>query len=175
MAVMPELWQADKACNRCGEVKPDTEEFFRRYCKSGDLTWQKKRKVICRVCESKYSRKWNLSHPDAARTHLQNRKNKPDFKIKQRERNLKKSWGLSSREYSELLLAQGSRCAICFSLDPSDASGGRDKHFHVDHCHATGKIRGLLCGRCNKAVGLVKDSVETALQMALYLERNRDE
>lgn len=55
-------------------------------------------------------------------------------------------YGLDSTRYNEMLDLQGSCCAIC------------DKPFiktpHVDHCHATGKVRGLLCGPCNTGLGV---------------------
>lgn len=70
-------------------------------------------------------------------------------KIKPRIRNyrLKKKYGIDVTQYNEMLLAQGGCCKIC----QTDKSG--KYAFHVDHCHKTGRIRGLLCANCNTVLG----------------------
>jgi hypothetical protein len=65
-----------------------------------------------------------------------------------RNRRLKK-YGLTDAQYNQLLLDQDGRCAICFDDEST---------LHVDHCHKTNKVRALLCGNCNRALGLVRDS-----------------
>jgi hypothetical protein len=159
------------ACNRCGLVKPHTDDFFRRYCKSGSLPWQQKRKVICRECETAYALAWNKANPEKAKEHHKKQYQKTKHlrdPSKRRAQKLLKNFGISHAEYAEMLLSQGGRCAACGTNEL-----GFHKHFNVDHCHTTGKIRGLLCGNCNRAIGLLRDSVETALAVALYLERHK--
>lgn len=70
-------------------------------------------------------------------------------------------YGLSSCDYDELLAKQGGACAICKSTP--------DRPLVVDHCHATGAIRGLLCGRCNSAIGLLDDDPKRAASAVAYL------
>lgn len=71
-------------------------------------------------------------------------------------------YGLTPEHYEALLSAQGGRCAIC---------GGRPTgNLHVDHDHNTGKVRGLLCGRCNPALGAFQDSPRILLAAVRYLE-----
>ena len=60
-----------------------------------------------------------------------------------------RSYGLTVAEYHARLSAQGGRCAICRS-EFGDATGRR---LAVDHCHGTGRVRGLLCGKCNVGIG----------------------
>lgn len=72
-----------------------------------------------------------------------------------------RKYGLSLLEYNEMFESQGSVCAIC--KKPSD------KPYHIDHNHTTGKIRGILCGNCNRGLGLFKDSIEALLNAARYL------
>lgn len=67
--------------------------------------------------------------------------------------------------YDQLSANQGGICAICRKTGTE--KGGK---LHVDHCHATKKIRGLLCGRCNKGIGLLKDSEELLLRAVNYLK-----
>lgn len=82
--------------------------------------------------------------------------------------------GLHHREYSlepggykSMLLAQGDCCAIC-----GIASSELTKCLSVDHDHATGEIRALLCNKCNIAIGLIDDSSEIAERMAAYLRKH---
>lgn len=75
---------------------------------------------------------------------------------------LKRLYGLPLYEYDRLVVDQGGKCAICAEnmLKP-----------HLDHCHTTGKIRGLLCGSCNHAVGSFKDSSLKCFLAASYLQK----
>lgn len=57
-------------------------------------------------------------------------------------------YGLSIEEYAALGERQGGRCAICEA---------RIDNLHVDHCHSTGRVRGLLCGPCNRGIGMLRD------------------
>jgi len=84
------------------------------------------------------------------------RKNNPD-KVKNNE--LRKRFGITLEDYNNMLEAQNHKCKIC---------GGTDSHqaLSVDHCHTTGKIRGLLCTDCNKGIGMFKDNI-TLLQSAI--------
>ncbi len=72
-------------------------------------------------------------------------------------------------EYRSMLRAQGNRCAICRTPDP----GGPATHnrFYVDHDHATGTVRGLLCLQCNLVLGLVGDDAGRLARMVKYLRR----
>lgn len=79
-----------------------------------------------------------------------------------RERHLKKSFNLSLAEYDALFAQQGNVCAIC-KTDTN--KGGYGENFHVDHCHETKIIRGILCGKCNVALGSL-ESIEL-LQSAM--------
>ena len=63
-----------------------------------------------------------------------------------------------------MLLAQDNRCAAC-----NDALIGRS---HLDHCHTTGKIRGILCSGCNIALGHARDDVSRLRLLIAYLEKN---
>lgn len=78
-------------------------------------------------------------------------------------------YGLTIAEWDELLKAQGGRCAIC----RTDRAGGGDDRWHVDHDHATGQIRGLLCNSCNQAIGLLKDDPEIIAAAARYVARGK--
>lgn len=74
--------------------------------------------------------------------------------------------GIERDEADRLSAAQGNRCATCGEPPTGRGHCGR---LHVDHDHETGRIRGLLCNRCNQALGLVHDRPETLRAMIEYL------
>ena len=79
-----------------------------------------------------------------------------------REGELERKYGITTKEYNTLLDAQDGVCAICF--------GGNNRKLCVDHDHDTGKVRGLLCDKCNLGIGMLGDKVD-ALQRAIdYLK-----
>ena len=79
---------------------------------------------------------------------------------------LKSLYGISSDDYDRLFAHQRGACAIC---------GKRSaKTLCVDHCHATGKVRGLLCQRCNLALGHLNDSPTLVSAALAYLTGSRD-
>ena len=83
---------------------------------------------------------------------------------------LKSAYGLSLEDYDKLLESQDYSCKICKTNEKGVYKGT----LFVDHCHSTGKIRGLLCHHCNTALGKFKDS-ETILQNAIeYLKESKD-
>lgn len=88
-----------------------------------------------------------------------------------RDKHLKLKYGISTKEYNKLLKAQGGKCAICRATPK--AKGRRIKgytKFCVDHCHKTLKIRGLLCAKCNAALGFLKDDLKVVSAAQRYME-----
>ena len=88
---------------------------------------------------------------------------RPGVKVRARNNSFKNKSGITRTEADQLALDQGGVCKIC-GLAPK----GKRHHarLHVDHCHATGKIRGMLCHSCNTAIGLFKEN-PNALRAAL--------
>lgn len=68
-----------------------------------------------------------------------------------------------------MLASQGGVCAICGQPETIVKKGGVVASLAIDHCHETGKVRGLLCGRCNLGIGCLRHDAETALAAAEYL------
>lgn len=83
-----------------------------------------------------------------------------------RNTHLKNTMGISLKIYEELLAAQRGVCAICGNVETALGRGGAIKPLAVDHCHTTGRVRGLLCYACNTMLGFSKDNV-TVLQTAI--------
>ena len=85
-------------------------------------------------------------------------------KICRRDYDWQYKYGVSPEQYLELFEAQGGKCKIC-GYEPSG-----DEYLHIDHNKETGEIRGLLCGKCNKGLGLFDDNPENFIKAKDYLE-----
>lgn len=85
-------------------------------------------------------------------------------------RALRESFGLSLEEYQKMHDEQGGRCAICDSPE-TETRNGKVKMLAVDHCHGTGRVRGLLCSPCNQAIGKLRDDPAIIRRAADYLDR----
>jgi len=77
-----------------------------------------------------------------------------------------KLYGLTTEDYDALYDRQGGRCAICGCSEGESIKGA----FAIDHDHTTGRVRGLLCGLCNTAIGKLQDSPTLLRKAATYLE-----
>lgn len=80
----------------------------------------------------------------------------------------KRVYGITSEEYAELLVKQDGVCAVCFRPE-TNTFRGRIKQLSVDHNHLTGNIRGLLCSKCNTALGLLQENKLIIQSLIRYL------
>lgn len=89
----------------------------------------------------------------------------PANELRNRRKRVLAAYGLTADDYDAMLAAQGGACAVC----------GRtpDESLHVDHDHATGAVRRLLCSGCNQALGMIRDDPEVARRLAEYVEAHR--
>lgn len=83
-----------------------------------------------------------------------------------RKQRYKYTFGITLEDYERLFAQQRGRCAICTTTCP-----GHTKHFHVDHCHKTGVVRGLLCAPCNMGIGQLGDDPDRIEAAAAYLRK----
>lgn len=87
-------------------------------------------------------------------------------RLKHKHKMLLHYHGITIEAYNTMVLEQNNKCLGC----------GKEGKLNVDHCHKTGKVRGLLCSKCNVALGMVNDSIETLGRLIKYLyERKRVE
>lgn len=114
------------------------------------------------------AKKYRINNPDIIKRHLATRKKKeqqPELaqKIKQEKwiRVLWRKYKLSLNAWQELIRAQQGRCKLCYAEPVSN------KKLHVDHCHKTGRVRGLVCFRCNWYLSLIDKDIN-------ILDRLRD-
>lgn len=98
------------------------------------------------------------------------RKNYPDkYKLMDRIKNLKKL-GITLEEYNKLLEEQDNKCKICLKEETCiNIKTNKVQHLCVDHSHATGKVRGLLCTNCNRAIGFLQEDTEFLKRAIEYI------
>ena len=80
---------------------------------------------------------------------------------RRKDYHLRKNYGITLEQWDQMFLDQGSKCAVCKSADA--------QRWHVDHCHTTQRVRGILCSHCNLMIGHAKDNIRTLLTAAEYL------
>lgn len=93
------------------------------------------------------------------------------YKTNYRNRSLMRNYGLSIDDYDKILASQNFKCAIC-KIKGSDIKYGKEIFLSVDHCHETGKVRGLLCFDCNVTIGKAKDSIPILISAIEYLSKS---
>ena len=96
-------------------------------------------------------------------------KYREDMQERQRASKLWSNYGLTLDEYEVMYRAQGGGCKICGSGPHGGPEWARKQWLSVDHCHATGQIRGLLCDNCNIGLGKFKDSPALLTAATEYL------
>ena len=137
-------------CRKCGETKI-RDDFYPRSDRPGSV------KSTCKSCDLARNRTW----------HENNRGHRAAYA---RQRALA-AFGMTEADYDALLTSQGGGCAIC--QEPvRDRANNRQgpKALAVDHCHATGRVRGILCSNCNTLLGLAKDDADRLRAAIQYLE-----
>ncbi len=155
-----------KRCTKCGELKPETEFYPAKGCKDG-------LRGDCKACHKARTKLWHQENREksVAKTRRWQQKN-PDkmreYRIRTREArslqmrklHLRRTFGMTIDDYSAILDAQEGGCAICGD-QPAEGQS-----FHIDH--NDDGVRGILCVRCNNALGQLKDDPELMLRAAEY-------
>ena len=133
-----------RLCRNCSRDLPLSSEYF--YASKKSATGLGSR---CKDCRRKDARRWLENNIVRGRS-------------TRRVWKLKAKYGINQAVYLQMLIKQSSLCAICstaFTETP-----------HIDHCHTTRKVRGLLCFKCNNMLGLAKDSISTLHNAIRYIE-----
>lgn len=179
-----------KICTKCKELIP--LDSFRKKTSTKDGI-----DCICKKCNAEIQRKWYANNKAKAQQKANDRYALKKEEINARRKELRKqnpekyrafgkqryhsnknkfkeySWkaaGIKSmtvEKYKQLYLEQNGCCAIC-----KTSQENLNKTLCVDHDHATGEIRGLLCDSCNRALGYLKDSVDLLEASIVYLKKS---
>lgn len=99
--------------------------------------------------------------------HENDRQNNPEkVKLQIKKATLKMKYGISVEKYNEILHKQNGVCAICFRCD--------NRNLSVDHSHETERVRGLLCRKCNLAIGNMEENINFLKSAINYLRKYND-
>lgn len=147
-----------KYCTACGELKPESE-----YHKNKDGLQRR-----CKPCHILAAKKQYEDNPEYGRLKAARwrEKNPERAKLIAYRTKIRTKYGITLEEYEERLNKQKYTCAICKTSDPGDGV----RQFSVDHDHATGEVRGLLCRSCNSGLGHFKDNVNFLAVAIDYLK-----
>lgn len=147
-------------------MKMPSPEKIREY----NRTWKEKNPVAARESHRRAQLKWrtkNRGHVAAVKK-LWDNANRDKVNGYRRKQYFKTKYGLTLEERDAMIAAQNGKCAVCPNTSPGNKLG-----WVVDHCHATGKLRGVLCHRCNLTLGFVNDSVDALRSLIEYVERHK--
>lgn len=144
-----------KRCSKCKKNKNKNSFWKSSKSKSKFTSW-------CILCFLRYR---ETRREEARKYGIEYRGN-PNNKKKIKGYLLQHKYGITIKEYDIFKNRQNNKCAIC------EVRGVKGKKLGVDHCHKTGKIRGLLCDRCNLVLGKINDDVMVAKKIIKYLQNN---
>lgn len=163
-----------KKCKKCKLEKVDAEYYrskkssknlrsvCKRCCKEPRKEYEYKDNKVCASCKQEKAVS-NFSKNKLSKT------GKSSYCLLcEAERHSKfviHSYGITLIEHLNMLKFQDFKCAICNCVG--------NRALGIDHCHTSGKVRGLLCNNCNTGLGMFKDSQDLLLIAAAYLEHNR--
>ena len=119
-----------------------------------------------------YHAKWYAKHKEKRLKQIAeyvSDKPKEWIQAKGRKHHLKRQYNITPQEYETKLASQDYKCAICGKDASDNKRGGKLDPLHIDHCHKTKQIRGLLCHTCNSGLGHFKDNTEFLLKAVDYL------
>jgi len=141
-----------------------TQKLNKESIKTRQHNWYEENKERILLLRKEY---YNLNKEEILKQNKVYR-NKPSTKKRNRNNKLMRKYGIDTNEYNQLLESQNYTCAICGS---TETGGKGKKHFSVDHCHTTKKVRGLLCKSCNIMLGEAKDNTRILSKAIEYLGR----
>lgn len=138
-----------KTCSVCKQDKP-LSDFYMDKRRQKPLS-------RCKPCGVINSRQYRAKNPSLEKNRYQR-----DRRVV-RERHLLRKYGVCLSSYELMFESQEGACAICRKT--------QKRSFDVDHCHATGKVRGLLCSNCNRMIGHAGDRIAILQEAAAYLAK----
>lgn len=149
-----------KKCTKCMEDKPLVDFYIHPNTKDG-------RQSNCKACKMTTSSVQYLNCDKTERNKTRKEQYHNDTSG-QKNRQLKSQYGITLEQYNQMFSDQNGCCKIC-NIHQSELK----RKLFIDHCHKTGKVRGLLCVQCNSGLGFFKDELELFESAIQYLKDNK--
>lgn len=148
-----------RKCRDCGleAVSIDDLQLFSKGNES-----KHGRQNMCKSCENKRIRESDRVAYNKEYAKRKREEKCPKFKRTERNQNLKRFYGITVDDFDLMFIKQNGKCKICDSYN-------NGKTLHVDHCYTSGKVRGLLCNKCNTAIGLLNEDIDIIKNVIKYL------
>lgn len=146
-----------KTCCICKISKNINDFYNRKRAKDGKT-------YACKICVNKRNNDWKARNPEYNTMYHRNYIH-PDperEKLQKRNSELKKKYNIGIDTYKNMKLKQNNKCLIC----------NKKSKLVVDHCHKTGKVRGLLCDTCNRGIGFLQENIDNFNNAIKYLKIN---
>lgn len=170
-----------------GTVDDSTGLVFWSYEQNGKQRWLTKEKFdLCKIKSRESQRRNYWKNPEQSRKKLmdwhnsnKDKKSKAfkNWSTKNKDRlrgtRLLRQYGISNETYIEMFESQLGLCAICGESQQGITKDGESRFLCIDHCHSTGKVRELLCARCNAGLGQFKDNPDLLINASKYLIKHQ--
>lgn len=143
-----------KVCTTCKVEKPFTD-FYKSKSYKGGYGYR------CKPCDTRARKDYEARHPQRV-------------KGSHRRANMLNKYGITLEQYDEMWKNQDGKCAICsvsmVNITIDGDSKNKSNTACVDHCHGSGRVRGILCSTCNKGLGLFYDRIDLLENAINYLK-----
>ena len=152
---------AEKVCRDCGKSLPLTDFYVKRAA-TGE------RQSYCKLCADVRATAWQNDNKDEAHVIQQRYRDKnPEKAVLRRLRRSATDMGFDPNEIEAYFLTHNGLCDVCGQ--PPGERDPRSKRLCIEHDHETGEFRGLVCRKCNLAIGLMDDNPKWLIEAANYL------
>lgn len=159
-----------KRCPKCEQTFDRSEFQGRGWCRSCNAARVAEYTEANREHVNALRREARLRDPEKYRVRDRDR-HKRD-KTKRQDASLRRRFGIGLDDYERMLAEQNGGCAICGAAHTTiDKRTGQPQRLHIDHCHRTGQVRGLLCSNCNIGIGYFADDPDRLKKAAEYVSR----
>ena len=179
-----ELYQMLPKSRAEAVARGQTHYFDGKPCQNGHFRMRRTSDAHCLECDSNYQKRkrkrrpkavskmrkayWEKTREHQLKLRRDNYANNQEVRLKKKDKDLRKTYGITLDDYYALADKQQHACALCFSTETNK----RTNFFDVDHSHKTGKVRGLLCTNCNQGLGKFKDNSSLLKRAIAYLRNN---
>lgn len=131
-----------KICDSCG-IEKNISDFYDR-------------RRDCKACKNAKTKQWRKDNPENNKKYLK----------RMRERSKERKYGITQEQFDQMLIEQDNKCKIC------NIEFKSSKDTHIDHCHDSNIVRGLLCNCCNLALGQFNDNADNMDNAIRYLQNS---
>jgi len=152
----------EKSCEYCSKLFLTKHNAKHCSSKCSNKNWQKNNKERYKTSKKEAQNKRKLDNPE--KYYAERRKN---ARKNQKWSYIKRQYNLTKDQYFLMLDLQNSRCKICNNIFENSAKT------HIDHDHNTGKVRGILCQKCNHGLGMFNDNIQLFYNAIQYLQQNK--